>query len=68
MLDVRLKFYGVTLADGSGSNALFITINGRQATAEGPRRVGNCVYCKGRCRGATVHCEVRVFEEAERAP
>jgi hypothetical protein len=41
----------------------FITIGGRQAMHEGPRRIGHCVYCKGQCRGVTVHCESRVYEE-----
>lgn len=67
-LEVKLKFYGVTLADGSGSNAPFITINGRQAAHEGPRRVGYCVYCKSQCRGLTANCDLRIYDEAKRAP
>lgn len=30
---------------------------------EGPRRVGECVYCAGPCHGATGMCEWRVFAD-----
>jgi hypothetical protein len=32
---------------------------------EGPRRVGECVYCAGPCEGVTTMCESRVFEDAK---
>lgn len=47
----------------TGGRGLFITINGRQALNEGPRRVGRCVYCKGSCLGMTIYCDRRVFDE-----
>jgi hypothetical protein len=30
---------------------------------EGPRRIGQCVYCAGPCDGVTVSCETRVWYE-----
>ena len=45
---------------------LFITIDGRQAINEGPRRIGHCYRCKGRCRGVTWECDTRVYEEGRR--
>jgi hypothetical protein len=44
-------------------DALFVTINGRQALHEGPRRIGQCVYCGGPCDGVTTDCETRVWQE-----
>ncbi len=43
-----------------------IAIDGRQALKEGPRRVGQCVYCGGPCEGVTTLCEERVFRQARR--
>lgn len=59
-LVVKLQFIDTELY-GRG---LFITINGRQALHEGPRLVGRCVYCKGRCAGATPNCDRRVYDDS----
>jgi hypothetical protein len=45
-----------------------VVINGRQALEEGPRRIGECVYCKGPCQGVTVNCETRVYQESRLLP
>lgn len=58
-LKVEARFYRI---DGRAP-ALFITINGRQALHEGPRRIGQCVYCGGPCQGVTTDCETRVWQE-----
>jgi hypothetical protein len=60
---VQLRFVGTE----KHGELLAITIDGRQALLEGPRRVGHCVYCAGQCIGATTHCEVRVFSESRGA-
>jgi hypothetical protein len=60
-LKVELRFIGY--GDGRQS-VLCVIINSRQALKEGPRRIGQCVYCAGPCRGATANCETRVFDES----
>lgn len=63
--DPVIKFHGYGY--GSASNRfLAITIDGRQALEEGPRKVGHCNRCKGRCRGVTSECDARVYEEGRR--
>lgn len=58
-----VKFHG--FGYGLASNPqLFVTIDGRQALKEGPRRVGQCVYCGGPCEGVTTMCEERVWKES----
>lgn len=64
---VTLKVYGCMMPSGAYGETLLVTINGRQALHEGPRRPGYCVYCKGQCRGFTPHCDCRVYDEAKRA-
>lgn len=62
-----VRFYGYGYARVA-NRELNVTIDGRQALHEGPRRVGHCVYCKGHCIGAHLHCDSRVYKEARRAP
>lgn len=63
-LKVELKFIP---CGPSATRALFVTINGRQALKEGPRRIGHCVYCKGPCHGVNIDCETRVWLEKPRS-
>ena len=59
-LEVKLKRIG----DATGNAKLYVTIDGRQALAEGPRRIGHCCYCKRQCIGVTVYCDPRVYAES----
>lgn len=60
-LKVETKFI---LCGSPPAPTLFITINGRQALKEGPRRRGHCIYCAGPCTMSTTQCSVRVFHES----
>lgn len=59
-LKVELRFIPI---EGYRDKGLFVTIDGRQALHEGPRRVGQCVYCAGPCNALTTSCDVRVYSE-----
>jgi hypothetical protein len=42
----------------------WVALLDRQATFdEGPRRVGECVYCAGPCENALLGCAQRVYQD-----
>jgi hypothetical protein len=65
MAELKVELRSIP-CDAAPDGALFITIDGRQALEEGPRRVGMCIYCAGPCQGVTVNCETRVWLERQK--
>lgn len=62
MAELKVELRNIP-CDVAPRGALFVTINGRQALHEGPRCIGQCVYCAGPCNGVTTSCEERVWRE-----
>jgi hypothetical protein len=63
MGELKVELLAIPCGEPAHTTLLLVTINGRQALHEGPRRIGHCVYCAGPCEGRTTECETRVYEE-----
>ncbi len=63
MSEPKVRFHGYGYGN-AGNRELMVSIDGRQALKEGPRKVGYCCYCKCLCRGETTNCAPRVWAES----